>query len=112
MATARPASDVPARNSEMTHEVALSEEEIFDVSLATFFVFDKESTAILRRVLRLAAGSGCGCGCTGCAVGGCWSGTNYTGSMFGGEAGPPSRAVKPAHKYTQPLKRKHRPKSP
>jgi hypothetical protein len=28
------------------HEIILSEEEIFDVSLSTFYVFDKENGAI------------------------------------------------------------------
>ena len=44
---------------------ALGEEEISDVSLATFYVFDKEHAA---PPLRLAAGCGAGCGCScGCA---------------------------------------------
>jgi hypothetical protein len=47
------------------HEVFLAEEEISDVSLATFYVFDKEHAA---PPLRLAAGCGAGCGCScGCA---------------------------------------------
>jgi hypothetical protein len=55
------------------HEIFLGEEEISDVSLATFYVFDKENAGPppLFRKLRLAAGCGAGCGCTcGCACGG------------------------------------------
>ena len=50
------------------HEIFLTEEEISDVSLATFYVFDKENAGPppLFRKLRLAAGCGAGCGC-GCA---------------------------------------------
>jgi hypothetical protein len=57
------------------HEIFLGEEEISDVSLATFYVFDKENAGLppLSQKLRLAvgggAGCGCGCGC-GCACGG------------------------------------------
>ena len=56
-----------------THEILLGEEEISDVSLATFYVFDKENAGPppLSQKLRLAAGCGAGCGCScGCACGG------------------------------------------
>ena len=55
------------------HEIFLGEEEISDVSLATFCVFDKERAGPppLSQKLRLAAGCGAGCGCScGCACGG------------------------------------------
>ena len=47
------------------HEIFLGEEEISDVSLATFYVFDKENARPppLSQKLRLAAGCGAGCGC-------------------------------------------------
>ena len=48
------------RNTGVSHQVTLCEEEIFDVSLATFYVFDKENAGTFRRGVRLAAG-GCGC---------------------------------------------------
>jgi len=57
-----------------THEIFLGEEEISDVSLATFYVFDNENAGPppLSQKLRLAAGCGAGCGCScGCACGGC-----------------------------------------
>ena len=52
------------------HEIFLGEEEISDVSLATFHVFDKENAGppTLFQKLRLAFGGGAGCGCSfGCA---------------------------------------------
>ena len=52
------------------HEIFLGEEEISDVSLATFYVFDKENAGppLLFQKLRLAVGAGAGCGCSfGCA---------------------------------------------
>jgi hypothetical protein len=61
--------------SGVSHQVVLGEEEISDVSLATFHVFDRESAGSLRSGIRLARGGGCGCGhgcgggCRGC--GGC-----------------------------------------
>jgi hypothetical protein len=73
-ATGGLAEDVPTtRNTAMNHEIILSEEEIFDVSLATFYVFDKENKPELGQPLRLAAGrcGGGGCGCGGRGCGGC-----------------------------------------
>jgi hypothetical protein len=69
---AAPAADIPARHIEPSHEFTLSEEEVSDVSLATFYVFDKERA--LRPGVQLVRGGGCGgggCGCRGCGGGGC-----------------------------------------
>jgi hypothetical protein len=51
------------------HELFLDEEEISDVSLATFYVFDKENAGPppLFQKLRLARGCGCACSCAPCA---------------------------------------------
>jgi hypothetical protein len=52
------------------HEIVFGEEELSDVSLATFYVFDKENAGPppLFQKLRLAIGGGAGCGCSfGCA---------------------------------------------
>ena len=59
----------------------LAEEEISDVSLATFYLFDRESTGNAQSGVQLAVvrgGCGCGHGCGGCrgcggvrACGGC-----------------------------------------
>jgi hypothetical protein len=50
----------------------LGEEEISDVSLSTFYVFDKENAANLKLGDQVAAGCRCG-GCRGCGgrCGGC-----------------------------------------
>ena len=66
-----PARDIPKENSA---PVILAEEEISDVSLSTFYVFDKENAGTHRPGVHLAARA-CGRGCGGCAVrrgcGGC-----------------------------------------
>jgi len=53
--------------------ITLDEEEIADVSLGTFYVFDKENESQLGQGIRLAAARGCGgCGrCGGCAAARC-----------------------------------------
>jgi hypothetical protein len=55
------------------HQVTLGEEEIADVSLATFYVFDKENTASAKGGVQLAWRGCGGCrGCRGCrGCGGC-----------------------------------------
>ncbi len=74
--------DVSVRDTTLGPQINLSEEELSDVSLGTFYVFDKESTAeprqqmavvVVRRCgARCAVAACAGCrGCRGCAVGGC-----------------------------------------
>ena len=77
-----PATDMPSQDS--GKRLLLAEEEVFDVSLGTFYVFDKERE--FSPGVRLAGGrcggcggcgghgGGCGChggGCGGCHIGGC-----------------------------------------
>ena len=70
-ATGGPAADLPTtRNSVANHEITLAEEEISDVNLGTFYVFDKENADRSRPGIQLAAGRGCG-GCGGRGCGGC-----------------------------------------
>jgi hypothetical protein len=59
--------------------IMLFEEEIADVSLATFYVFDKENADIPEAGVQLARGcGGCrGCGGRGCAVRGCGRLSSY-----------------------------------
>ena len=67
---AGPAANLPTRTIEPSHELTLGEEEVFDVSLATFYVFDRETTPGFQLVR-----GGCGCGHGGChAMGGCGHG--------------------------------------
>jgi hypothetical protein len=104
---------VQTRNAGVGHEITLREEEISGVSLATFYVFDKEIAGTLRRGARLAAAGcgacGCGCGCGG--FGGCWTGTNYTASVFGNDTNPPRHSINAARKHTPARKRGHAAKS-
>jgi hypothetical protein len=65
-AIARPA-DVLTPKTGMSHEITLCEEEISDVSLATFYIFDNERAGTSRRGLKLAQG----CGGVGGRSGGC-----------------------------------------
>jgi hypothetical protein len=60
-AGAAPTADIQTQNTKVSHEITLYEEEISDVSLATFQVFDKEKVGTFRRGLKFAGG-GCGCG--------------------------------------------------
>jgi hypothetical protein len=89
-ATAVPAADTPSRDTTLP-QITLSEEEIADVSLGTFYVFDKEYAGtpyIGEKVAQRCGGCrgcrgcrgcgrGCGCGgyrvygCGGCGCGGC-----------------------------------------
>ena len=72
-AAAVPANDAAqATNYSPNHQITLGEEEIADVSLATFYVFDKEGTAASKDGnVQLARGCGCGRGCGGRGCGGC-----------------------------------------
>ena len=69
-AAAAPTSNVPLQDNAPSCAIFLGEEEISDVSLATFYVFDKENIQ-LGQGLRLAARGCGGCGCRGCAARGC-----------------------------------------
>jgi hypothetical protein len=84
-----PATDMPSQDS--GKRILLAEEEVFDVSLGTFYVFDKERE--FSPGVRLAARGGCGgCGCGGhgcgghgcggCHMGGCHIGCGGCGCAF------------------------------
>jgi hypothetical protein len=65
------ATDIASQNTSLGHAGFLGEEEISDVSLSTFYVFDKENAATPKIREKLAWGCRCGCGGCGCAVRGC-----------------------------------------
>src|SRR5580698_2463247 len=74
--TGGPAADLPLQKVTPSHEIILSEEELSDVSLATFYVVDKENAAAAKSGIRIARGcGGCGghggCGCIYCLPLGC-----------------------------------------
>jgi hypothetical protein len=85
-AASGPAADmVTLKNTTQLHEITLAEEEISDVSLATFYVFDKENTGALESGIQLArGGGGGGGGCGGCRGGG---GGGRAGGGGGGGGG-------------------------
>jgi len=88
-----------AGERQATHEII----EVSDISLATFYVTDREDAGAARRRTRLAIGScgGCGCGCGG-ACGGCWTGTYYTYPIFGDAPAPPPKAKSSHTRKTKP----------
>jgi hypothetical protein len=116
-AIGNPTADALTRAAPMNHEITLGEEEISGVSLATFYVSDKETGKKSQRGLRSAMGAcGGGCGCGGC---GCWTGTYYTSSVVGSEP-PPAYNNAPyyeqgygprrTHRHKHASKRAHAPK--
>lgn len=73
-----PAVDPSARSIGDGHEFTFGEEEISDVTLATFYVFDKENVGEPGSGVELV-GHGCG-GCRGCGHGcgrGCGGGCGH-----------------------------------
>jgi hypothetical protein len=82
--------DTRTRSTGVSHEIALREEEIFDVSLATFYIFDKEGIA-QPGARRLAAGCAC------CQF------AQAPSTAFGNDAFsfPPSHPIRPPHKYVR-----------
>jgi len=98
-ASTTPTIDVPqSGNPTPNQRFVLGEEEMADVSLATFYLFDKENVG--GRGVQIARGcGGCGCGhgcgggcrgcgggcrgCAGCRIGGC-GGCGGCGFGFGG----------------------------
>jgi hypothetical protein len=74
------ATDVQ-QNVSPNHQLFLGEEEISDVSLSTFYVFDKES-AKPQLGDKVAWWRGCG-GCRGCRCGGCGCGWRGCGGCGG-----------------------------
>src|SRR5690242_11364288 len=70
-ATAVPPADTPSQDT-LRPQITLTEEEISDVSLGTFYVFDKEnagSRSLGERVAQRCGGCRCGRGCGGCRCG-------------------------------------------
>jgi hypothetical protein len=64
-ATTDDSTDMLARSAKQNQEVTLAEEEIADVSLATFCVFDKETWPNIRLAATRVGCRGCRCYCGG-----------------------------------------------
>ena len=114
-AIGKPAEGVLTPKTEMSHEITLCEEEISDVSLATFYIFDNERAGISRRGLKLAQG---GCGCAGKKRWLWWGGDGgYSGCSptypvawpAGRYGNSPRYSTKTPHKYAV-TSRRHVPK--
>jgi hypothetical protein len=73
-ASGAPAVNMPRPNTGASQEITLAEEELSDVNLGTFYVFDKENAPA---GLQLVRGGGCG-GCRG-GGGGCGCGGGFRG---------------------------------
>jgi hypothetical protein len=82
-ASSGPAVNMPTPNTGVSHEITLAEEEISDVSLATFYVFEKENAGALRPGVQLVRG-GCGGGCGGGGCRGCGGGGGGCRGCAGG----------------------------
>jgi hypothetical protein len=92
--TSEASANIPTLSQK--HEIFLGKEEISDVSLATFYVFDKENAGPppLFQKLRLAVGGGAGCACSfGCAY---WSQPSQ----------PPVATQPPRHRKKKPAPRR------
>ena len=117
-ATTGQTADMAVRSSGVSYEITVCEEEISDVSLATFYIFDNKRAGTLRRGVRLAQGcGGCGCGIGGgCAGGGDESCSSCSTSTYSVAwpvrryGNPPSYSTKTAGKYAKATKPRHLPK--
>src|SRR5580704_11931796 len=73
--SAAPVADLPPQTTTPNHEIILGEEELSDVSLSTFYVFDKESAkSQLGDKVAWRGCGGCRCGWGGCRCGRCGCG--------------------------------------
>ena len=105
-ASALPTADVPqSLNTAPNQRFVLGEEEMADVSLATFHIFDKENgTGGFTQVARGCGCGGChGCGggggCRGCGVGGGCRGCGGCGCRGCGAAVAAAAVVSEAAAY-------------
>jgi hypothetical protein len=88
--TSGSATDIPAQKVTPPHEIILGEEEISDVSLSTFYVFDKENVETrpgIQLAQRGCRGCGGGRGCGGCRGCGGFRGCRGCGGCGGGCGG-------------------------
>jgi hypothetical protein len=89
LAATAPALDTMTRKAGVSHEIILREEEIFDVTLASFYVFDKERAGAFQPGGRLIK-------VTGCCEFACLAG--QAASENNAYSPPLPRPIRPAHK--------------
>jgi hypothetical protein len=78
-----PATTMAEPSQDNARRFILGEEEISDVSLATFHVFDRENPALSQGIRVAAGGCGHGGGCGGCGHGGGCGGCAHGGGCGG-----------------------------
>ena len=94
-----PAADTLSRNTGVTQEIAVGEEAIFDVSLATFHVFDKETARSFRGGERLITfGGAC---CQFACLGGQTGSEGSSAPASDAYSFPPPRPTKPANRHAR-----------
>jgi hypothetical protein len=98
--TGAAATDIPTQKTGVSHEITLGEEEISDVSLATFYVFDKENVGTSRPGVQLARGCH---GCRGCGGCGGWRGAAGGAAAVGAGRGGCGGAIDIARSPRQGL---------
>ena len=98
LAATVPVLDTMTRKAGVSHEISLREEEIFDVSLATFYVFDKEKPETFRAGERLIK---VGWGSAGCVF--ACSASGQPAPENNAYSPPAPRPIMPAHK---PIRKK------
>src|SRR6476469_9977738 len=81
---AGPATDMAGLTPGEGHQITFGEEEISDVTLATFYVFDKENVVGSSDPAVELVGHGHGCGGHGHGCGGCGGHGHHGGGGYGG----------------------------
>jgi hypothetical protein len=100
IAAPTPSLDTITRNARESHENILREEEVCDVSLATFCVFDKERAGSIRAGERVIKVSGC---CLFACLAG-QSSAGFEGTSASGNDAyslPTPRPIRPTHKHVR-----------
>jgi hypothetical protein len=99
LASTAPARDTMTRNVGVSHEITLREEEVCDISLTAFHVFDKEGTNPFPAGERpITLGQGC---CLFACLAG-QGGTGFEGSSVSGNNAyslPAPRPMRPTHTH-------------
>ena len=94
LATTAPVLDTMTRNAGVIHEITLRDEEVCDISLATFHVFDKEGTKTFQAGERpVTLGQAC-------CLFACLAGQAAEGNAYSPPAPLP---IRPAH---EPIRKK------
>jgi hypothetical protein len=98
-ASGAPAADLLPRYTAVAQEIALGEEAIFDVSLATFHVFDKETAGSFRGGERfITFGGAC---CQFACLGGQTGSEGSSARASDAYSVPPPRPTRPANRHVR-----------